>query len=276
MKIMTIQEKLSTIQEIIKDHAPLLIAYSGGVDSALLAAIALETVGPDRMQCILVNGPELPRNGLSDALETAKSLHLPLEVVNGESLSEKLKQENPHDRCRHCKLGTFVILEAAAAKYGTLKIADGANASDLNEHRPGIDAFTSCGVIHPYIMAGITKPEIREIAKMKGFPFWNKPSAACLYSRIPYGEEITDQKISMVEQGETYLSSLGFTQIRVRHHGKIARIEISPSEFARILPIAASVDDEFRKIGFSYSTLDLRGYRSGSMDEVLSPETHLN
>ena len=267
---MNLQDKLTTLQGIITKNSPLLIAYSGGVDSSLLAAIALETLGPDRMQCILVDGPELPRNGLKDALETAKYLNLPLEVVDGESLSEKLKQENPHDRCRHCKLGTFAILEAAAAKYSSLVIADGANASDLTEHRPGIDAFTSCGVIHPYIMASISKPEIREIARMKGLPFWNKPSAACLYSRIPYGEEITDQKLAMVEQGENLLNSLGFSQIRVRHHGKIARIEISPEEFSKIIPFAKNIDEEFRRLGFAYSTLDLRGYRSGSMDEVLT------
>ncbi|MFH0967194.1 MAG: ATP-dependent sacrificial sulfur transferase LarE, partial [Methanobacteriota archaeon] len=214
---MNIQDKLSALQRIITEHSPLLIAYSGGVDSALLAALTLETVGPERMQCILVDGPELPRHDLNEACITAKTLGLPLEVVIGEPLKDDLRQENPHDRCRHCKLGTFNVLNAAAAKYSCTSIADGANASDSGEHRPGISAFSSCGVIHPFIMASITKTEIRKIARMKNLPFWDKPSSACLYSRIPYGEEITDEKLQMIEQAEDLLINLGFRQVRVRH-----------------------------------------------------------
>jgi pyridinium-3,5-biscarboxylic acid mononucleotide sulfurtransferase len=269
---MNLQEKVTILQEIIREHAPLLIAYSGGVDSALLAAITLETLGPDKMQCILVDGPELPRHGLQEARTTAEILGLPFEVVPGKPLADDLRRENPHDRCRHCKLGTFQVLAAATSKYSCSFIADGANASDLGEHRPGISAFSSCGVIHPFIMASITKGEIREIARMRELPFWDKPSSACLYSRIPYGDEITLLKLRMVEMAEDLLLGLGFRQVRVRHHGQIARIEILPGEFSKFLPNAEQIDKEFRRIGFSYVTLDLRGYRSGSMDEVLKQE----
>lgn len=269
---MDIQEKLTTLQGIISDHAPLLIAYSGGVDSALLAYLTLEILGTDQMQCILVDGPELPRHGLQEAINTADTLGLPLEIIRGGTLPEKLQRENPYDRCRHCKLGTFRILDATRERLSCAYIADGANASDLGEHRPGIDAFSSCGVIHPFIMASITKSEIREIAKLKSLSFWDKPSSACLYSRIPYGEEITLEKLSMIEQAEDLLLGLGFRQVRVRHHGKIARIEILPKDFPTFLPSAERVETELRKIGFSYVTLDLRGYRTGSMDEVLPSE----
>lgn len=266
---MTISDKLSTLQQIITDHAPLLIAYSGGVDSALLAVISKETVGTEKMQCVLVDGPELPRDGLKEALSIAEQYSLPLHVVHGHPLPEDLRRENPHDRCRHCKLEAFKLLSTAATTFTSSFIADGANASDLGEHRPGIEAFSSCGVIHPFIMASISKQDIREIARMKGLSFWNKPSAACLYSRIPYGEEISDKKLRMVEQGEVFLTGLGCSQVRVRHHDKIARIEILPDEFTLIIPHAQEIDKKFRQIGFSYVTLDLRGYRSGSLDEVL-------
>jgi uncharacterized protein len=269
---MTIEKKLLVLQEIITKHSPLLIAYSGGVDSATLAVITRETIGPENMHCILVDGPELPRRGLEEALSTAKAFDLPLEVVTGESFSEDLKKQNPHDRCRHCKLGTFRILSEAASRHSCTTIADGANASDLGEHRPGISAFSSCGVIHPFILASITKGELREIARMKKLPFWDKPSSACLYSRIPYGDEITDTKLMMIEHAENILTTHGFIQVRVRHHGNIARIEILPDEFTKLVPVAKQIEEEIRKLGFSYVTLDLRGYRSGSMDEVLSDE----
>jgi len=266
---MDIPTKLKKLEQIICENAPILIAYSGGVDSSLLAAIALETIGPERVQCVLVDGPEVPRRGLSEAISTADNLELPLEIITGESLSIDLKQKNPHDRCRHCKTGTFQTLAEASKRYGSRSIADGANVSDIGEHRPGIEAFSSCGVIHPFIMAGITKSEIREIAREKGLSFWNKPSSACMYSRIPYGDAITEEKLHMIEKGEEVLLGLGFTQVRIRHHGNIARIEVLPDDIVRVIDHRMEIDEQLRKIGFSYVSLDLRGYRSGSLDEVL-------
>ena len=270
MIIVDIQSKLFKLEEVIKEHSPLLVAYSGGVDSSLLAAIAHEILGKELVHCVLVDGPEVPRKEVAKAVENAENLGLSLEVIPGESLSNELKKINPHDRCRHCKAGTFLTLSQAATRNGSRFIADGANVSDLGEHRPGIEAFSSCGVIHPFILANITKTDIREIAKMKGFTFWNKPSAACLYSRIPYGEEITDVKLRMIEEGEEILKGLGLKQVRVRHHDTIARIEVLPEDMIRIIEHRVMIDDSFRKLGFLYSTLDLKGYRSGSMDEVLS------
>jgi len=266
---MEIQQKKHLLKEILNKHTPLLVAYSGGVDSSLLAALTQDIIGKGNMYCILVNGPELPRREYNAALKTADDLHLPLAVINGNPLSDTLKRENPRDRCWYCKRETYNILASAAKEHSCNFIADGANASDLFEHRPGIDAFSSCGVIHPFIMAGMTKQDIRIVAKEMGFSFWNKPSSACLYSRIPYGEIITPDKLSEIEKGEDFLIGLGFSQVRVRHHGTIARIEILSSEIELIISCREQIHRYFRQLGFTYVTLDLLGYRSGSLDEML-------
>ena len=266
---MSLEKRKEKLTEIISNHAPLLIAYSGGVDSSLLSVLSLEILGENNLHCILVDGPEVPRRAYNFALKNAEEYGLPLHVVYGIPFLDDLKRTNPHDRCRHCKLGTYKVLEKIREKSNCQFIADGANISDLGEHRPGIDAFSSCGVIHPFIMAGISKHDIREIAKEKGFSFWNKPSSACLYSRIPYGDTITPGKLEMVEKGEEMLEDLGITQARVRHHGTIARIEVVPEEMDLVYHERVKVYEYFKKLGFLYITLDLLGYRSGSMDESL-------
>lgn len=266
---MMFEKKREQLADIIQKHAPLLIAYSGGVDSSLLAVLSWEILGKDGMQCVMVDGPEVPRRAFYDVLKYAEKYGFPLDVVESTPFSDELKETNPHDRCRYCKLGTYKVLDKVREKFNCRFIADGANISDLGEHRPGIEAFSSCGVIHPFIMAGITKQEIREIAKKTGLSFWNKPSSACLYSRIPYGDNISDEKLIMIEKGENILSDLGITQVRVRHHGNIARIEVIPGEMDIVYNARDQIQDAFKKIGFFYTTLDLRGYRSGSMDEPL-------
>ncbi len=265
---MDIEQKIADLGNILQAHAPLLIAYSGGVDSSVLAALSCEVLGYDMIQCVLLTGPELSGRAYYTARHIAEELSLPLTTVPGVPLSDELRQENPTNRCLVCKLGNYPVLESERIRYGCRFIADGANTSDLFENRPGINAFTSCGVIHPFIMGGINKDDIREIAQLKGYSFWNLPSSACLYSRIPYGEAITGEKLLMIEKGEDILNNLGFSQVRVRHHGVIARIEVLPNEMAELLRLRETIEDTFHTLGFRYVTLDLKGYRSGSMDET--------
>lgn len=269
MHISDINKKIQDFKSIIREHAPILIAYSGGVDSTLLAVLTRETIGAEHMHCVLVDGPEVPRRAVKAAINQLEYMKIPLTVREGVPFSRDLQKTNPHDRCRYCKLGTYPILRQIADETGCKYIADGANASDLGEHRPGIEAFSSCGVIHPFIIAGITKQDIREIAKSMDLPFWDKPSSACLYSRIPYGEEITEEKLRMIEKGEDMLQDMGLRQTRVRHHGAIARIEVLPEEMEKIISHREQIHSFFKNMGFLYVTLDLKGYRSGSMDEVL-------
>jgi uncharacterized protein len=176
---------------------------------------------------------------------------------------------NPEDRCYHCKKISAVYLKQRAAELGLPCIADGINVSDTGEHRPGLRASDEEGIVHPFIEAGCTKQDIRDIARECGLPVWQKPSAACLSSRIPYGEAITREKLRMIEEAEAFLSASGFGQLRVRAHGTIARIEVHKEEMGRILEQREEVHAKLRSLGFSYVTLDLGGYRSGSMDEVL-------
>ena len=263
------QNKVQKLIQILQDEAPLLIAYSGGIDSALLAALALEHAGSGAIQCILIDGPAFSRRAFHIAVKISEELSLPLTIVREDLLSGPVMKEHPSDRCRICKRAFCAILSAKAREHHCKSIADGANTSDLTEYRPGIDEMTSCGVIHPFIMAGITKQDIRVIAQEKRYTFWSKPSSACLYSRIPYGEEITREKLRMIEEGEEVLANIGILQGRVRHHGTIARIEVLPTDMDQVLSHKDVIRAKFQEIGFRYITLDLQGYRPGSMDEII-------
>lgn len=265
---MNTDEKLALLKKNIRNYGSLVVAYSGGVDSALLAVIAKEVLG-DRAACVLLDGPEVPRRAIAEAAKTAETLHLPCEVLPYPIMEIEGFRNNSPDRCYHCRKGSARILQDRARTRGFAHVADGINASDLGEHRPGVRASTEEGILHPFVDAGITKPEIRAIAKSLGLPFWDKPSAACTSSRIPYGEEITVGKLQRVEAAEEYLASLGFPQLRVRSHGTIARIEVPDAEIARVVTLRQEIADHLRTLGFTYVTLDLKGYRSGSMDEVL-------
>jgi uncharacterized protein len=178
-------------------------------------------------------------------------------------------RENPTRRCYFCKKASAKVLKEKAEEFGMACIADGINVSDLGEHRPGLTASNEEGFFHPFIVTGITKDEIRAIARDIGLEFWNKPSAACLSSRIPYGQEITIRDLTMIELAEDFLSDKGFSQFRVRNHLGVARIEMMSLELNRMMKIRKEVSKNMKRLGFSYVTLDLDGYRSGSMDEIL-------
>jgi len=265
---MDFKEKRRILTENIKKRGSMLVAFSGGVDSTLLAAISRETLG-DKSFCVLLDSPVVPRVAVEQARQIAHEQGLNLDIIPVPVMEHEEFRKNPANRCYYCKKISTAYLRQRAEELGLACIADGINVSDMDEHRPGLAASTEEGIIHPFIESGITKQDIREIAREYGLPVWQKPSAACLSSRIPYGEEITQEKLRMIEEAEAFLAGQGFGQLRVRLHGTIARIEVHKEEIGKILDMQPAIVKKLRSTGFSYVTLDLEGYRSGSMDEVL-------
>jgi pyridinium-3,5-biscarboxylic acid mononucleotide sulfurtransferase len=260
-------EKLTALKSCIAGRGSMLVSYSGGVDSSLLAAVAKGVLG-DRCRCVLLDSPVVPRRELRGAISRARDLGLDLDVIPVDVLGSEQFRKNSQERCYFCKKLSAKILKEKALEFGMACIADGIHESDLGEHRPGYRASNEEGFVHPFIEAGITKEEIRELAHRLGYGFWNKPPAACLASRIPYGQEITKEDLLMIETAEDYLFALGFSQFRVRNHGGVARIEVVPQEFELLLPLRDDISKNLKNMGFSYVTLDLGGFRSGSMDET--------
>lgn len=266
---MNTAEKTQALKDIITSKGSMLISFSGGVDSSLLAVLAKEALA-ENTRCVLLDSPVVPRAAIAEARQIAEEFGLQLEIIPVRVMDDEHFTKNPADRCYWCKKKSANMLKSRKEALHYACIADGINVSDTGEHRPGSAASTEEGIVHPFLEAGITKADIREIAHACGLKFWDKPSAACLASRIPYGEEITPTKLAMVEEGEEFLHTCGFSQCRVRMHGSIARIEVVKEDVTKILAMQDSLVKTFKTIGFTYVTLDLGGYRSGSMDEVLT------
>jgi pyridinium-3,5-biscarboxylic acid mononucleotide sulfurtransferase len=267
----TSMEKEHTQDEVIKELKRLerlLVSYSGGIDSTLLALLAQKTL-QDKVKCILFDAPLVPRRAVNDAEEIALKFGLSYNIIPFPIMENEEFRKNSPDRCYICKKQSAKMLRDQAEKLEISNVADGINASDLNEYRPGIQASNEERILHPFLSLGIQKKYIRQIAQDCGFDFWNKPSSSCLASRIPYGEEITVEKLQIVENAENFLQDLGFSNLRVRLHGKIARIELMPEEFGKAVNMRDQIVEALQDCGFSYIALDLKGYRNGSMDEVL-------
>jgi uncharacterized protein len=250
-----------------------LIAYSGGVDSAFLAWTAYKVLGAD-MLAVIADSPSLARTHLAEATAFALEQRIPLEVISTSELDRAEYVRNDASRCFHCKDELFTMMETFRAAHGFDAIAYGVNVDDQGDFRPGQAAARQHHVAAPLLEAGFTKQEIRELARDANLRVWDKPASACLSSRIEYGRPVTREALSTVEQGEDAIRALGFRQFRVRHHGEIVRIEIANNELPHALSsqMAAEFTRIFKALGFKFVTLDLEGFRSGSMNSLLPAE----
>jgi uncharacterized protein len=250
-----------------------LVAYSGGVDSAYLAWAARRELGSN-MLAVIADSPSLARTQLSDALAFAEEHALPIEVIATAELDRPEYARNDGQRCFHCKDELFAVMEELRAARGFDTIAYGVNLDDQGDFRPGQQAAREHHVAAPLLTAGLIKQEIRELARQAGLRVWDKPASACLSSRIEYGRPVTREALAVIEQGEDAIRGLGFRQFRVRHHGDIVRIEIAREELERALDpaMAAQFTKIFKGLGFKFVTLDLEGFRSGSMNLLLPAE----
>jgi uncharacterized protein len=250
-----------------------LVAYSGGVDSAFLAWAAHQVIG-EAMLAIIADSPSLARTHLQDAVAFAREKNIPLEVVQTTELDRPEYARNDASRCFHCKDELFAVMETVRQQRGFESIAYGVNVDDQGDFRPGQLAARQHHVAAPLLEAGLTKKDVRQLARAAGLRIWDKPASACLSSRIEYGRPVTRESLSVVEQGEDALRGIGFRQFRVRHHGDIVRIEIAQEELARAMTaeMAAEFTRIFKALGFKFVTLDLEGFRSGSMNVLLPAE----
>jgi len=265
-----LSSKQAALDHRLRTLGRLLVAYSGGVDSSFLAWASLQVLG-DAMLAVLADSPSLARTQFYDAIAFAREQHIPLEVIQTAEFDRPEYLRNDAARCFYCKDELFTAMEQIRASRGFDAVAYGVNLDDQGDVRPGRDAARRHGVAAPLLEAGLSKAEVRELARAAGLRIWDKPASACLSSRVEYGRAVTPEVLAVVERGEDALRGLGFRQFRVRHHGEIVRIEIAPEEMPHALApaVAAEFTRIFKALGFTYVTLDLEGFRSGSMNAVL-------
>ena len=248
----------------------LVVAYSGGVDSAFLAWAANQTLG-SRALSVTADSASYPERHRQMALTIAQQFGFSHEIIRTGELDRPEYRANQPDRCYHCKQELYTHLSKLASARGFAAVADGSNADDRGDYRPGRRAAREWGVISPLDEAGLTKDDVRQLSRVAGLPTWDEPASACLSSRIPYFSEVTTEKLRIIEQAEEVVRSLGFRVLRVRHHGDVARLEIGRSEMTRVLEpeVADAIDTQLRALGFLYVAVDLKGYRLGSLNEGL-------
>lgn len=265
--------KQQRLEEILAGLGRVLIAYSGGVDSAYLSYVAHRVLG-DNMLAVIADSPSLARTHLRDAVAFAAGQAFPIRVVQTAEMDRPEYVRNDVSRCFHCKDELFQVMETFAGEHGFAAIAYGVNVDDQGDFRPGQAAARKHKVATPLLDAGLTKAEIRQLAHNAGLRVWDKPASACLSSRIEYGRPVTVEALAAVEQGEDALRALGFRQFRVRHHGEIVRIEIDRDELPRALtlPMFSELTRIFKALGFTFVTLDTEGFRSGSMNSLATAQ----
>ncbi|HEB71782.1 MAG TPA: ATP-dependent sacrificial sulfur transferase LarE [Nitrospirae bacterium] len=267
------KNKRRKLESALKELGSVVIAFSGGVDSAFLTKVAADTLSSNggRALAVTAKSGSLPKRELDEAIELARLIGIKHRVIESDEMSVEGYVSNPPDRCYYCKSELFGKLTAIANDEGFNAVLDGANADDMAGHRPGSKAADEMKVRSLLREAGLTKKEIRVLSRGLGLPTWDKPAFACLASRFPYGEAITDDKLAMVERSEQILAEQGFTQFRVRYHGDVARIELNQAEISKAVKpeVAEQINTAFTRIGFKYVAVDIIGYRTGSMNEGL-------
>jgi uncharacterized protein len=265
-----LDQKAAALDSRLAALGSVLIAYSGGVDSAFLAVTATRVLG-SRALCITADSPSYPDHHRDLATGTARAFELHHEIIRTDELSRPEYRANAANRCYYCKHELYTHLTAIARARKIAAVADGSNADDRGDYRPGRQAAREFGVVSPLDEAGLTKAEIRELARRAGMSTWDEPASACLSSRIPYHSEVTPEKLRTIEAAERVLHELGFRVYRVRHHDRLARLELGRDEIARALDAdtGETIDRELRALGYEHVTIDLRGYRRGSLNDAL-------
>lgn len=267
------QRKYDELKAVLQEMRSVLVAFSGGVDSTFLVKVAQDVLG-DQIFAVIASSESYPKKETQGAIELANKLNIPHMVIRTWELDNPDFSNNPPDRCYHCKTELFSRMKEIAAKKGISFVLDGSNFDDMDDYRPGLLACEELGIKSPLKEVGLGKEEIRVLSKQMDLPTWNKPSLACLASRFPYNSEIDKASLEQVAKAEEYLWSLGFSQVRVRHHDQIARVEVDPEGVHRLLEpdLRAKIVENLKRLGYAYVTLDLAGYRTGSMNEPLSEE----
>lgn len=265
-----LQDKYEHLKSILRDLESVIVAFSGGIDSTLLLKVSLDILGSENVLAITANSESYPQSELKAAIAIANEIGAPHKIIDTSELNIPGYSNNDKDRCYYCKNGLFEEIKPVLDQIGFKNVVYGLIADDINEYRPGARAAKEQGVKGPLQEAGLYKSEIRELAQMLNLSNWNKPSLACLSSRIAYGEKITLQKLTKIELSERYLIDLGVKQVRVRTHGDIARIEVEPEEMDLIIQHNESIAEKLKIFGYKYVSLDLLGYKTGSMNKALS------
>ena len=270
MAKLNVEENLEQLKKTLREMGTVLIAYSGGVDSSFLAVTAHEVLGQNSL-AVFASSPVAPPMEKEAAESLAHQFGLRFRIIESNEMANPDFVANPPERCYYCKRELFSELKPIALAEGLKWVADGTNADDLSDYRPGRKASAEAGIRSPLLEVGLTKAEIRQLSRAQGLPTWDRPASPCLASRIPYGIPVTAETLNKIARGENYLHSLGLRQVRLRHHGDIARIELDQPDMAIIIKtdIRHGIIEHFKALGYKYVTLDLTGYRTGSLNEVL-------